>query len=188
MIKYYNITDDLNYVLDFDKKYGRDILSTSLKKALTMANIEIIDFSYISNSQLCMDLSINGENYRFISLLKNITGAGWENKPKIKRVQVSNIKNINYDGLYISCKNAFNMIIGYYNYDNNPIFVAWDAYRYLNHNTIRSCYVTVDSLRVGYIKRYYEGVDSAQKIWIFDAEHIKDFMISYTKYVNERYV
>ena len=148
----------------------------------------MLEFSFISSSQLKIELILNGEKYSFVSFLKNITGAGWENKPKIKRVQVSNVKNLDSNRLYVSCEKEFNMIIGYYNYDNNPIFVAWDAYRYLNHNTIRSCYVTVDSLKVGYIKRYYEGVDSAQKIWIFDQEHLKEYIINYINYIVERYV
>ena len=62
--------------------------------------------------------------------------------------------------------------------------MCWDAYRYLEHNTVRSCYVTVDSLKRGYIKKYYEGVDSGQKLWIFEGLYSKQFFNDYLLYLN----
>ena len=45
-------------------------------------------------------------------------------------------------------------------------------------------YVTVDSLKRGYIKKYYEGVDSGQKLWIFEGLYSKQFFNDYLLYLN----
>lgn len=178
-MEYFNIKNDLSLVLSEDVKYTHKQLVENLKLEMSKSDINLTQLIKISNSQLDAIIDIDGKKYSFITLLKNITGAGWKDKPKIKRVQVSNIT----DDCYVKDSNAvFNLIIGYYNYDNNPIIVCWDAYRYLNHKTLRSCYVSVDSLKLGYLKGYYDGVDSSQKIWIFKGEYFKKFLESYIEY------
>ena len=82
----------------------------------------------------------------------------------------------------------FNFILGYYNFDNNPIMVAWDPYRYLKHNTLRSCYVTIDTLKRGYERGFYEGVVSSQKLWVFKGEYFDTFIQKYIEYVTEYYM
>lgn len=185
MIEYYNLKHDLSLELGMDKKYSRQQLDLVIKNALISSEFVIKNQSYVSNSQECIDVFIDGVEYKLYVILKNITGAGWENKPKIKRVQVSNIKDIDNNISLNGNQNVFYLILGYYNYDNNPIFVAWDAYRYINHNTVRSCYVSVDSLKIGYVNEYYVGVDSAQKIWIFKIDYFRRFVLEYLDYVRK---
>jgi len=74
------------------------------------------------------------------------------------------------------------LLLGYYEYDDNPIWVVWDIYRYTKHNTVRSCYITVDNLLRGYKNKYLETVDSSQKIWIFTQDKFTLFLDEYNKY------
>lgn len=185
MIKYYNITKNLDIVLTEDRKLSskqlEDLFISEIKKSLTT----ISSFNRISKNQYKCSIKYKNDDFSFITILKNITGAGWENKPKIKRVQVRNgliVDNIN---IYKKDLSNLNVIIGVYNYDNNPIIVAWDAYKYYNHKTQRSCYVSTDSLLLGYEKGFYEGVDSSQKIWIFKGEEFNKFIESYIIYIRE---
>lgn len=178
-MNYLNIRRDLSYEMSNDMKFCKKELINKVLKEFEKGKMNILCFKELESSQIQITIKIDGIEYQFITLLKNITGAGWKEKPKIKRVQVSNIKK----SLLINCnQNAFNLIMGYYNFDDNPIIVCWDAYRYLNHNTIRSCYVSLDSLKVGYMRGFYEGVDSSQKLWVFKGEHFYEFFRSYIDY------
>ena len=121
-------------------------------------------------------LLIDEQWYSCYVYLKNITGAGWVNKPEIKRVQIT---NPSHDLNLQDNAQSLVLILGYYNYDENPIWVAWDTQRYLHHQTLRSCYVIVNNLKRGYECNYLEAVDSSQKIWLFKKEHIKRFLMNY---------
>jgi len=74
------------------------------------------------------------------------------------------------------------LILGYYNFDNNPIMVAWDAYRYIKHKTMRSCYITVDVLKKGYQSGYFVTNASSQKVWIFKSNYFEKFIKDYIEY------
>ena len=125
--------------------------------------------------------TIRGKNtdLKLFMYLRNISGAGWEDKPWIKRVQVPNVRLQKPDYYVRTNKNQTFLILGYYNYDSNPIFVAWDAYDYVIHSTIRSCYVSVEDLIVGYNQGLYEGYYAKQKIWVFLPRHFNDFLTRY---------
>lgn len=185
MIKYYNITKDKNVVLTEDKKLSSKDLENSficeIKKSVAKINV----FEKISNNQYKCTIQLKNNKLSFIAILKNITGAGWKDKPKIKRVQVRNSLLVDNKNIYKNDISNLNVIFGLYNYDNNPIIVAWDAYKYYNHKTQRSCYVSTDSLLLGYDKGFYEGVDSSQKIWIFIGSKFNKFIESYTIYIRE---
>ena len=182
---YFNIKSDLTLVLSKDKKFSRYDLITMIERELLNSDIQIVEFKSLTRSKLSLKINVKGQKYSIIMFLKNITGAGWVTKPKIKRVQVSNMELDSPDSVVYNRNNnqEFNLIMGYYNFDNNPILVCWDAYRYFKHKTVRSCYVTVDSLLRGYEKGYYEGVDSAQKIWIFKGIYFEKFLEDYSVYL-----
>lgn len=182
-MNYFNVDKNLNFVLSEDKKYSKDDLIKNVKEEFIKSGINVIDTVKLSHSLVKMVLNFDEKTISVIMYLKNITGAGWKDKPKFKRVQVANLKFDSPEFL-ISSNNTINLIMGYYNFDDNPILVCWDAYRYLEHNTVRSCYVTVDSLKRGYIKKFYEGVDSGQKLWIFEGLYSKQFFNDYLLYLN----
>ena len=123
------------------------------------------------------------EKYDIFLYLKNITGAGWIQKKSIKRIQVSNVRIDSYENKIFANDSIFLLMLGYYNFDNNPIVVAWDAYRYINHKTVRSAYISVDNLVCGYQKGYLVTTDASQKVWIFDSHHLEDFLLDYKGYL-----
>ena len=103
-------------------------------------------------------------------------------KKNIKRAQVSNIKVVSPDDYVPTSNNRTVLILGYYNFDDNPIMVAWDAYRYIKHNTMRSTYVSVDNLIRGYEDGYTVTTDSSQKVWIFVSKYFENFLTDYIAY------
>lgn len=183
-MKYYNITKDLDFVLSEDKKYTKNEIIEYIQESFQSDGFEIVNITKLEKSLTEIRLKIDGKEFAFVTLIRNITGAGWESKPKFKRVQVNNLQSESPNMVVLNEK-MINLILGYYNYDNNPILVCWDLYRYLNHKTVRSCYVTVDTLKRGYEKEYYEGVDSGQAVWVFKANYAKHFFINYLKYLEE---
>lgn len=181
-MKYYNIKKNNDLILSEDKKFSPSEIKNYFLEALSLSKIDVIEFKEIKRSYY--KIKIKPKSLCLNVVLKNITGAGWETKPKIKRIQVLNFMETDPNFVNDNSESTLNMIIGYYNFDDNPIFVGWEAYRYYNHKTSRSCYVTVDSLKRGYEKKFYEGIDSSQNIWIFKPEHFNDFLIKYIDYIN----
>lgn len=120
-----------------------------------------------------------GRTFRIVLYLKNITDAGWKDKPWYKRVQVDNVRNVSPE-CYIDTENTQTlMILGYYNYDNNPLMVGWNAYKYVMHSTQRSCYVTLDVMLEGYKKGYHTDIVSKQKVWVFTPDNFDVFLKNY---------
>jgi len=186
-MKYTNITNNLALVLSEDKTYKKAELLQEFQNFLSLSNYKIE--KWINKRKCPYEVLITDSAQKMTHLilyLKNITGAGWKEKPNIKRVQVSNVKVVSPDNFVRTSKCQTIMILGYYNFDNNPIMVGWDAYRYTKHKTMRSCYVNVDNLIMGYENKYYEGISQSQKIWIFDSSKFNVFLNSYIKYNLER--
>ncbi len=183
---YLNVTRDNDYIMSEDVKFSRDELINKTIQEIKKSGVDGVELKY-NKKQFDLKFIYQGRCIRFEMFLKNITGAGWKEKPEIKRCQVSNAKNDDLDvGIIDNCK--YNLILGFYCFDNNPIFVAWDPYRYLHHNTIRSCYVTVDTLKRGYEKKFYEGVVASQKLWVFTGENFIKFVDRYISYISELYL
>lgn len=183
-MKYINITKNNDFVLAEDKKHDSNVIKSKFLESLSISKIDVVEFNEIKKSQYRLKIRFNDNWLKLNVVLKNITGAGWESKPKIRRIQVPNFMESDPEFVQQNDNNSINMIVGYYNFDNNPIFVAWEAYRYYNHKTLRSCYISVDSLKRGYEKNFYEGIDSSQKIWIFTSENFKDYLAKYIEYLN----
>ena len=183
-MKYYNIDKTRKLVLAEDKKYNKIQLKEQFEIFLSQAGYKIE--TWINSTSTPYDLIICndvGKTHLHV-FLKNITGAGWIDKPKIRRVQVKNVR-LTSNKNYVKTSNFETlMILGYYNFDDNPIMVAWDAYRYISHNTIRSCYVTVDTLQLGYSNGYHVDTNSDKKVWIFDKNYFDKFLVDYIKYQN----
>ncbi len=183
---YLNVRKDNSFVMGEDVIFGRSALIKEVKNELRKSNAKDIQLVF-QKGIFHLNATIDSGAISFDLYLKNITGAGWADKPGIKRCQVKNFKADHLGGIKIVELRHYNLILGYYNYDSNPILVAWDAYRYLKHETNRSCYVTVDSLKRGYEKKFYEGVVSSQKCWIFTGDKFDLFLKRYIEYVDEFY-
>lgn len=181
-IRYTNIKKDYTLAFDTDYiPYKKDELIREFEYCIKAAGITKIEWQDRKESPYKCSIVHNEKKYCLYMYLKNVSGAGWENKPWMKRVQVPNIR-IQHPDYYVMTKDTTTMlIVGYYNYDDNPIFVAWDAYGYVMHSTVRSCYVEVDDLLRGYRDGYYKGSCSGQTIWVFRPKYICDFLEEYIK-------
>lgn len=115
-------------------------------------------------------------------VLRNVTDSGWVDKPDIKRCQVRNVANYDKEFLLTSKPFQTTILVGLYNYDNNPIFVAWDINQYLAHRTQCSCYVSVESLKSGYRNRFFKSIDSKKPVWVFGMNEFGVFINDFIKY------
>lgn len=114
-------------------------------------------------------------------ILKNISGSGWSDKDEIKRIQVGNVKkNIVYTN-----KVRTHFLGGIINYNEKNILIVWNSYRYLNHETNRSCYVNLESIKTAFEKGYYYTNDFEQEIWLCDEYH---FNLLIRDYINFNYM
>ena len=181
-IRYTNINHDNSFVYESEYiSYSKKELQTEFENCARIAGINRIEWFDRNESPYKCSLSNESKKYHLYMYLKNISGAGWADKPWIKRVQVPNIR-LQHPEYYVSTsENTTLLIIGYYNFDFNPILVAWDAYGYILHSTVRSCYVEVDDLVKGYNEGFYEGECAGQKIWVFKPEYLCKFLDTYIK-------
>lgn len=182
-MEYLNIRKDLSTVLAEDKVYKKQELLHKFEEFISEAGFTLKQ--WIKNSCApyeCLVLNKENEVFDLIVYLKNITGAGWKQKVNRKRAQVSNVKVVSPENYIPTSSNRTFLILGYYNFDENPLMVAWDAYRYIKHNTMRSTYISVDNLLRGYEKGYVVTTDSSQKVWIFDSKNFETFLLEYISY------
>lgn len=183
VMEYLNIKKDLSTILAEDKVYKKSDLLKLFEDFINASGLKIKQ--WIKNSCApyeCLLLNENNEIFDLVIYLKNITGAGWKQKTNRKRAQVSNVKIVSPDDYIPTSSNRTLLILGYYNFDNNPLMVAWDAYRYIKHSTMRSTYISVDNLLRGYEKGYVVTTDSSQKVWIFNSENFVNFLNDYIIY------
>ncbi len=181
-IRYTNINHDCSLAFDTDYvSYSKKELIVEFEHCARDSGAKKVEWFDKGESPYKCVLHFGDKRYRVFMYLKNISGAGWETKPWIKRVQVPNIRLQHPDYFVRTEDNQTVLIIGYYNYDLNPILVAWDAYGYVMHTTVRSCYVEVDDLLKGYKEGYYVGECSGQKIWVFKPEYLNRFLDNYIK-------
>ena len=179
MLTYINIDQKGNFVYDSPEKvYKKKEL---LDKFAEFIGEDGFSLTWKSNTHVPYVATIQKEEkaYKLVLYLKNITGAGWADKPHMKRVQVSNVRNDDMDKYIDTTNEQTILIIGYYNFDNNPLIVAWDAYRYVYHNTVRSCYVSIDNLMDAYRSGFTVTECSNQKIWVFQPAHFERFLNDY---------
>lgn len=179
MAHYINIDHANNKIYDRDEVvFSKKDLLQKFEEFVGVCGYQV---TWINNKRAPYELQIsNGiKEYTLILYLKNITGAGWFDKPHIKRVQVTNVRNDDMSKYIDTTNNQTLLILGYYNFDNNPIMVAWNAYHYVYHATNRSCYVTIDNLLDGYRNGSIVSECSEQQIWVFNSEHFIGFLDSY---------
>ena len=179
-MKYQNIYKN-NEIIEQseDKKYSKRELFEYFKSFISKCGYSIVGEIDYKSSPYIVNIKKDDKEYRLIMFYKNITGAGWIDKPNIKRVQVTNVRKGDISKYISTSNNETLIILGYYNYDDNPIMVAWNAYHYVYHDTTRSCYVDVNTLIDGYKKGYLNTVYAKQNIWVFTSENFERFLQEY---------
>lgn len=174
-----NIKNDLTLVKSEYIKYSKKELLHCLQKLFIENNFIISKIEKNESIFTIVFENLDGSRLETNIIIKNITNAGWADKPHIKRIQVSNLSE-QFDK---NDEASLNLYIGYYCFDKNPIYVVWEPMRYVNHNTLRSCYVNVESLVRGYELGYLDTVNSSQKVWIFKKEYLEKFIKEYKQYL-----
>ena len=180
MINYTNIDKDYNLVYNKSEKiFKKPELFAKFEEFISQSGFEVKEWKNKNRVPYELIISKDNVDYRLVVFLKNITGAGWAEKPNIKRVQVSNIRVVDIEKYIDTTATETLIILGYYNFDDNPIMVAWNAYRYVSHGTQRSCYVDIGNLLDGYRNGYCTTNYAEQRIWIFKPTYFEVFLKNY---------
>ena len=183
-MEFKNIKKDGTIVDAEDIKYSPDELSNAFLKGLVNSDVTVLEFKRIETGKVFLKVVINEKEYVLKVLLRNITNAGWKEKLDMKRIQVPNLELDITEFLEFRVP-VYHLIVGMYNFDDNPIFVAWDANRHLNKETIRSFYVNIDTLLEGYNKEYFTEDYASQKIWVFKNNKFKEYITDYCSYYDK---
>lgn len=180
MIKYINIDTNNNLVYDKSEKiFKKNQLIKKFEEFIEVSGFKVIRWVNKIHSPYELIITKDNKEYRIVVFLKNITGAGWADKPNMKRVQVTNIRVVDIDNYINTTDKEALVILGYYNFDDNPIMVAWNAYRYVSHNKNRSCYIDIESLLEGYNNGYITKTCSDQRVWVFKSNYFETFLKNY---------
>lgn len=182
MMYYYNVNKQ-NEIISYkeDKKYSKIQLIREFENFVNINGYTVVGHVDIKSSPYVLNISKGNFIYKIIMYYKNITGAGWNDKPNIRRVQVTNVRNADINKYISTSSNSLFVIFGYYNFDDNPIMVAWNAYNFVYHTTTRSCYVSIDLLVEGYKQGFIKTCYSKQQIWIFTPDNFEMFLDDYIK-------
>ena len=119
-----------------------------------------------------------GKTIRVHIYAKNISGAGWSDKPEIKRIQVKKLPEIPRQ-----TKDDFYVLCGVCDYDSQVILAAWDPQNYMTHNTCCSCYVYISSLEKAINGGLFHGLNKGKEVMTCSEIHFGDLL----KEISSRY-
>lgn len=170
-----NVRFDNSLVKSREKVFSKDYLFTVFESSVSCGNWNFVRWINRKVAPYECILSNQSSTITVLLYLKNITNAGWESKPFIKRVQVSNPTILNLDFNRYDNSEKISLILGYYNYEK-PIFVSWDAFEFRRHKTNRSCYVEVSDLIEGYNNGFLKTKSSGQDITLFTPDNFELFL------------
>lgn len=180
-----NINKNKEKVKEKDIKHTKEVMVNDFLKMIQKNNFNIYELKTSRNPMYVYFKDAENTRYEIYFYLKNVSYTGWYDKPKYKRIQVNNIKKQLPKDFKYNSKIPLIIFFGYYNHDNNPLFVSWFSYNYLDHSTQRSCYVTLDIIEIAYEIGMYEGIVSGQKVWVYKSNKFSEFLESYIKYFEE---
>ena len=122
--------------------------------------------------------NLKKENNEYIIYvkLKNVCHAGWKDKKFIRRIQTTPLKNIPE-----TTKNSCFLLGGIAFYENEPIFICWNANTYIHHTSNRSCYVNVSSIKKACELGVYIGCDSSQVVYLSNKNSLEKLIEEFIK-------
>lgn len=159
------------------EKIEKTQLNGIFNEFLLSSDFEIIYSDYLKHPYI-VKISDGVRMFELHYILKNISTGGWEEKKKIKRIQIGNIS----DGLVPTNKIRTHMLCGLVRCENEYLLVVWNSYLYINHNTNRSCYISNDSLIKCAKKGYIMVHEFNQDIWLCNKEHFGLLIRDYISY------
>ena len=143
-------------------KYRKDMLVKEFTNFVNDSNcrsVSVLD----SNGQFTRFLVVDSEGieYRIALFFRNIGGAGWSDKPQIKRIQIPVITLGQSQR-----KNSFSYLCGFAKYDNKSFFAFWDPENYQTHNTVCSCYIFVSSFEKANKSGAFMGLNEGKEVFL----------------------
>ena len=119
MLTYVNIDKNNGLVYDAPEKvYEKKELLEKFEEFIKQEGFSIT-WESSKRAPYVATIKKDGKEYTLVMYLKNITGAGWADKPHMKRVQVSNVRKDDMDKYIDTTNNQTILILGYYNFDEN---------------------------------------------------------------------
>ncbi|MFA7436089.1 MAG: hypothetical protein WC006_07000 [Bacilli bacterium] len=180
-----NINKNFEIIKASDKKFKPKDLSLFFIEMITKNGFKVLEFKDEGAIKYLKTYK-NGKTIEIYFLIRNVAHSGWSKKPHIKRIQVQNFSIDNPELFSPSDKNVYFFFVGYYNFDNNPLFIFWDPGRYTEHKTNRSCYVFLNTLLMAYKEGYVDSINMNRKVWVIDDNNFEKFLINYSSVIDRK--
>jgi len=151
---------------DLDKfhpqRLGKSSLYSTIEKLAMQAGCVVHKLDYEEEKTPFVPYEFKTENDTLFTVhiyAKNISGAGWADKPEIKRIQIKKLPEIPRQQ-----KKDFYLLCGVCNYNSQSILAVWDPLNYMTHNTCCSCYVYVSSLEKAVKNGLFFGLNKGKEV------------------------
>ncbi len=144
------------------QRLGKERLISIFEKIAKKSGCIIVRNNDIEDigSFLCFSVTtVDGNVFKIHIDIKNISGAGWSDKPEIKRIQIRKLPEIPRQR-----KNEFYILAGIANYDSTSVLAVWDPMNYTTHNTVCSCYVYISSLEKAKTSDLFFGLNKGKEV------------------------
>ena len=152
----------------FFNKMSQFEIDEKIKEFIICSNFKVKQ-NNIDEMQFIYHIEDVARKIRVHFLCKNITSSGWSDKPDIVRIQIKNISDV----FFYTNKNKTFLLSGICLYRDKWILIVWNAYRYMNHKTNRSCYVNMSTLEQCYNDGYTFSKEFNQETWLCDVDNFK---------------
>ena len=163
---------------DLDKfqpqRLGKEKLHSTFQSIALQSNCSISRLEKADDTMPFEPYIIGLDDGRKIKVhiyMKNISGAGWADKPEIKRIQVNKLPDIP-----IQRKEEFYILCGVCNYDSQDVLATWDPFNYMTHNTCCSCYVYISSLEKAASGGFFHGLNKGKEVMTCSTGHLGDLL------------
>lgn len=152
--------------LAVNTKYNKNELIDLFENMMKKSNFTILNSVKSDNYYECSVRSYYNKYYLRV-VIKNISFSGWRDKDNIRRIQTPNPSSY----LIESKKDQTFLLCGVTQYNGKNIFCFFNSYDYVSHRTLRSCYVTTQTIEKGYSQGLFFDDRGSNAVWVCDEEH-----------------
>lgn len=114
-----------------------------LKAVFESSSLPILSWKTDESGVSSIATLLDGKPLSLHFLLKPISGGGWKEKPWVYRIQVRKLEG---DEFPKNSSSSLSLLLGACFFEGKPVIVAWNPFRFLFHETNRSCYLRLEDL------------------------------------------
>ena len=122
---------------------SKEAWTAFLKEVLAASSLPILSWASKPDGTSSVETLLDGKPLTLHFFLKSISGGGWKEKPWVYRIQVRKLEG---DIFPKNSAYVLSLLLGLCLYDGEPVIASWNPFRFLFHETNRSCYLHYEDL------------------------------------------